>query len=506
MTRRFLPVTARPARLSASLTVLALALAGCALGPDGRAPEMPAPAQYGVAPVPAQSATAQGVAQSFEPAAVPAPAWWSQFGSPELDALVSEGLANSPDLAAADRNLAAAREQLRAQVGESMLPSIDAGAQVDRQRALTMPMVEPPTMLYNTFVGQVRAQYTFDLFGAARYANTALAARVDQQAHRLEASRRALAANIVTGAIRSAALARQVELSTRQVALSRQVAQDARRRFELGSASQQEALDAEQNAGDLAASLPGLRSQWQATRHALAVLLGRTPDQAPPDLDFDRIVVPPKVPVSVPSQLLANRPDVQAAAVALEGAAAEIGARTAQMLPSLSLSASMGRGGFDWPTAMSGAGGAIWAIGAGLTQPLFHGGALRAQRRAAIETYEGAADTYRQTVLAAFRNVADGLAALEADNEALAAAEAARQAAEGSFRNTARRVELGALPGYQGRAAEQAYLQARLRELNYATARLADTATLFHAMGGAPAPQPQPQTAQAAPPAQPVTR
>ncbi|MFJ1299937.1 efflux transporter outer membrane subunit [Pseudomonadota bacterium AL_CKDN230030165-1A_HGKHYDSX7] len=480
---------------------MALALAGCALGPDGRAPATPEPAHYGVTPTPAQSVSAQGVAQQFEQGAVPMADWWKSYGSPELDALVREGLANSPDLASADRRLAAAREQLRAQVGESMLPTIDMGAQADRQRALTMPMVEPPTMLYNTFVGQVRAQYTFDLFGAARYANTALAARVDQQAHRLEASRRALAANIVSGAIRSAALARQVALSTEQVGLARQVAQDARRRFELGSASQQEALDAEQTASDLAASLPGLRSQWQSTRHALAVLLGRTPDQAPPDLDFSRIVVPARVPVSVPSQLLANRPDVQAAAVALEGAAAEVGAATAQMLPRLSLSASMGRGGFDWPTALSGPGGAIWSIGAGLTQPLFHGGALRAQRRAAIETFEGAAEQYRQTVLAAFRNVADSLAALEADNEALAAAEAARQAAEGSYRNTARRVELGALPGYQGRAAQQHYLQAQLRELNYAAARLADTAALFHAMGAAPAPPATTADATRSPPA-----
>ncbi|CAM4358765.1 RND transporter [Bordetella tumbae] len=491
-------VSAHRTRRTLSLSLLALSLAGCALSPEGKAPDMPAPVHYGVTPMPAQSATALGVAQAFDAAAVPAADWWTLFGSPELDALVREGLSNSPDLAAADRNLAAAREQLRSQIGESLLPSIDAGTQVDRQDALIMPTAQPPTMLYNTFVGQLRAQYTFDLFGAARYANAALAARVDQQTHRLEASRRALAANIVTGAIRSAALARQVELTARQVELSRQVAQDARRRFELGSTSQQEALDADQNASDLAASLPGLRSQWQATRHALAVLLGRTPDQAPPDLEINRISVPPHVPVSVPSQLLANRMDVQAAAAALEGTAADVGARTAQMLPSLSLSASMGRGGFDWPTALSGSGGLIWSIGAGLTQPIFHGGALRAQRRAAIETYEGAVETYRQTVLAAFRNVADSLAALEADNEALAAAEAARLAAEQSFSNTMRRVELGALPGYQGRAAEQHYIQALLRELNYASTRLADTATLFHAMGGSPRPKPTAQAAQSA--------
>lgn len=472
--------------------LLVLILAGCALGPDGRAPDMPQPAQYGVTPAPAVTVPAQGVSQRLQQGAEPAAQWWKAYGSPELDAMVDEGLAKSPDLEAADRSLAAAREQLRAQIGESLFPTIDAGAQVNRQRQLGMPMFEPPTALYNTFIGQVRAQYTFDLFGAARYANAALAARVDQQALRLEASRRALATNIVTSALTSATLHQQVQLTQRQTELARAVAHDAQRRFELGSASQQEALDADQTAQDLAASLPGLRSQWQATRHALAVLMGRTPDQAPPDLNYSTLTVPADVPVSVPSQLLANRPDILAADAALKGAAAEVGAQTAQMLPQLSISASMGRGGFQWPAALSGAGGAIWALGASLTQPLFHGGALQAERRAAIENYEGAAAQYRQTVLAAFRNVADSLAALEADNEALAAAEAGRTAAEGSWRNTARRVSLGALPGYQGRAAEQHYLQARLRELQYSSARLQDTATLMHAMG-VPRPKDSPQ-------------
>ncbi|SAI66191.1 outer membrane exporter protein [Bordetella ansorpii] len=467
--------------------LLALALGACALGPDGTPPQTPRPTQYGVAATPAQTAAAQGVAQRFEAGAMPVADWWTRYRSPPLDALVAEGLANSPDLAAADKRLAAAREQLRAQVGESLFPTLDAGAQTDRQRALTMPGIQPPTALYNTFVGQLRAQYTFDLFGAARYANASLAERVNQQAYELEAARRALASNIVTGAINAAALRVQVELTQRQAVLARDVARDAQRRFELGSASQQEALDADQNAADVEASLPGLRSQWQAMRHALAVLLGRTPDQAPPDLDFDSLSVPDHVPVSVPSTLLAHRPDIRAADATLRAAAADIGAATAQLLPSLSISASLGRGGFNWSDALAAGTGSIWSLGASLTQPIFHGGALMAQRRAAQRSYEAAGEQYKQTVLTAFRNVADTLAALEADNEALAAAERARQAAEASYGNTSRRVSLGALPGYQGRAAEQHFLQARLREVRYATDRMNDTAALFHAMGGGPA-------------------
>jgi NodT family efflux transporter outer membrane factor (OMF) lipoprotein len=469
-----------PSRLAA--LPLVLALGACAFAPDSKPPAVTQPAQYGVEAAPAAGAPAQGVAQRFERGAHPVPQWWKRYGSDALNALVEEGLANSPDLAAAERNLAGAREQLRGQVNASLLPSVDAGASATRNRALTMPELPEPTALFNVFTGQVQASYNLDLFGAARFANTSLAAQVAQQAYQLEAARRSLAANIVTGAITSASLAERVALTEKQVVLLRQVARDTQRRYELGSASQNDALDADQDAATLEASLPGLRARWHATRHALAVLLGRSPDQAPPDLAFDTIAVPEEVPVVVPSVLLASRPDIRVAEAALEAAAADVGLATAQLFPSLSLSASMGKGGFSWSDALS-AGGSIWAIGASLTQPIFHGGQLLAERSAAKERYEAAVLQYKQTVLAAFRDVADTLSRLDAGGQALASAEASRRAAEQSFRNTASRVRLGALAPYTQYASEQHYVAARLRELEYANTRMTETAALFQAMG-----------------------
>ena len=155
---------------------------------------------------------------------------------------------------------------------------------------------------------------------------------------------------------------------------------------------------------------------------------------------------------------------------------------TAQMFPSLSLSASMGKGGFSWPIALSGA-GALWSIGGSLSQPLFHGGALLAERRAAMHSYDAAVDQYKQTVLTAFRNVADTLAALEQDNEALAFADTASRASEGMFNDSAARVRLGAIAPSAARASERQYRNAQLNAIRYAGARLSDTATLFQAMG-----------------------
>lgn len=480
--RMSLPSRSQPRYRLLVLAPLMLTLAACSLGPTGQPPAIQQPDHYGVQAQPTQTVEAQGVAQHFDVGAQRPANWWEEYRSPALNALVEEGLKNSPNLAAADKRLAAAREQLSAQVGSSLLPSVDLGGQATRERALGLPMFQPPTALYNLFVGQLQAQYTFDFFGASRMENAAQAARVDEQAFQLTAARRALAANIVTGAISAAALGEQVALTERLVALSQTQAQDAQRRYALSAISRADALAVEQDSATLAASLPGLRTQWLSTRHALAALLGRNPDQAPEDLPFASLRVPEHVPVVVPSELLATRPDIQAAEAALKAAAAEVGVATAQMFPSLQLTASMGKGGFSWPTALSGA-GSIWSIGAALSQPLFHGGALLAQRRAAQQNYEAAVAQYKQTVLATFRNVADTLASLEQNNLALAAAETAAQAASSIHADTARRVQLGALAPSQSRASEQQYLNARVNAIQYASARLNDTAALFQAMG-----------------------
>lgn len=457
-------------------------LSACSFGPDGKPPVMAAPERYGAGVQPLQSVAAEGVSQRFNVGAQPVPDWWKTFGSPQLNALVDEGLRNSPGLDAANHSLSAAKEQLRAQVGSSLLPSIDLGGQADRQRALTLPALGPPTALYNIFLGQFQAQYTFDFFGAARLADRALAAQVDSQAWQLDAARRALAANIVTGAIAAASLRAQIDTTERLIVLTDADARETQRRFELGSASRVDVQNAQLSASSLAASLPGMRQQWLATRHALAVLLGRSPDQAPVDLELTSLTVPDEVPVVVPSTLLASRPDIQAADALLKVAAAQVGVATADLFPSISLSASMGKGGFSWPTALSGA-GALWHVGASVTQPIFHGGALLAQRRAAQESYEAAVSQYRDTVLSAFKNVADSLAALEQDNEALSFADAASRASRGVFDDSAARVRLGALPESAGRASERQYKNARLTSIRYESARLSDTALLFQAMG-----------------------
>jgi NodT family efflux transporter outer membrane factor (OMF) lipoprotein len=316
-------------------------------------------------------------------------------------------------------------------------------------------------------------------------ADRALARQVQQQAYQLESTRRALAANIVVAAINAASLQAQLTATEQLVALGEQRARQTAARYRLGGASQDEMLAAEQDAANAAATLPALRAQLLAVRHAEAVLLGRTPDRAPAPLSLDALRLPEQIPVAVPSDLLHQRPDILAAEAAVRATADEAGAAAASMFPSLTLSASYGRGGFDWSTFTSPA-GAIWGVGASLTQPLFHGGALLARKHQYEATHDAAVAQYKQTVLAAFQNVADTLVSLEEDANTLAQAQRGATAAHSVQTDTESRYRLGATSFYATLTAGQQYQNASVQYVRARAARLADTAALFESMGDPP--------------------
>jgi NodT family efflux transporter outer membrane factor (OMF) lipoprotein len=465
----------------------ALSVAGCgAFGPDREPPKMPSPEHYSIGAQAGRLPAADGIAQRMDLSGRPVPQWWKAYQSPELDALVEEGLEHSPTLAAAQHTLQAAREALRSQIGQSMLPNVDVGFAPTRQRALGIPILpHEETFLYNVFDAEVKTSYTFDFFGAAVLANRALALQVRQQAYELEATRRGLAANIVVAAINAAALQLEVNATEQLVALGEGRARQTAARRALGSASQEDVFGAEQDAANAAATLPALRAKLLTVRHAEAVLLGRTPDRAPEPLALDALQLPDTVPVSVASDLLHQRPDILAAEANVRATADEAGAAAASMFPSLTLSASYGRGGFDWSTFSSPA-GAIWSVGASLTQPIFHGGALVARKHQYEAAHDAAVAQYKQTVLAAFQAVADTLVALEEDANTLTQTGRAAIAAESLQRDTESRYRLGATGYYATLTAGQQYQSAKVQHVRARAARLADTAALFDSMGDLP--------------------
>jgi NodT family efflux transporter outer membrane factor (OMF) lipoprotein len=472
-------------RSALSVLVLAMMSDACVGVPKPKADITVVPTHYSADGVAAPEITADDATQRLIIGAPPVREWWKSYRCDALNALVEEGLAHSPSLAAAQATLRATHEQLRAQIGQNLLPSIDLGFAPSRQRALVTPGLPQETYLYDVFALEAQASYRFDFFGASINADRALAHQVEQQAFQFDATRRALATNIVVATINAAVLSESLSANEALVELVQENAQQQAARESLGGVPHDDALAAQANAASLAATLPGLRAQLLAVRHAQAVLLGRSPDQAPAPLPLEALYVPDEVPLAVPTALLHQRPDILAAEAAMRAAANEAGAAAALLYPSLTLSAAYGHGGFDWSTFTS-PGGAIWSVGATLSQPLFHGGALRAQKRQYAELYEAAQSAYRQTVLAAFENVADTLASLEQDANALTQSRRAADAALSVQTDTLARYRLGAMPWSATLSSGQQYQSARLALARARGARLADTAALFQAMGEIP--------------------
>jgi NodT family efflux transporter outer membrane factor (OMF) lipoprotein len=470
----------------AALVVCACELAACSTArPDPGALRVPTPQQYGAASTSDRMPSADGVRQQLDQGARPVPQWWKSYGSAQLDALVDEGLANSPSLAAAQHALRSSHEALRAQLGETLLPSVDLVGGATREKSLALPVLPTKTLAYNVFDAELSASYTFNFFGSQMLADRSAEYRFQEQVYQLEQTRRALAANIVLATINAASMQEQILATQRLVDLAEERARQSKDRYQAGSVSRAEVLADEQQAASLQSTLPPMRAQLLAIRHAQAILLGRTPDQAPAPLPLDALHLPEHVPVALPSDLLHQRPDILAAEAAVRASSDAAGAAWASMFPSLTLSAAYGRGGFDWSTFSSPA-GAIWSAGAAISQPLFHGGALRARRREYQAAYDASVSQYKQTVLESFANVADTLAALDEDANALSQTQRAQQAAQAAQEDAADRYHLGSAPYWASIAANEQLQSANVQLIRARALRLADTANLFQAMGEGP--------------------
>ena len=461
------------------------------LGPPRTPPSIAVPGHYSIAAASEQVPSDHAPDQQLALGAAAVPQWWRAFDSPRLEALVAEALDNNQSLAAARANLRAAHEQAREQVGDNLYPHLDVGVAPSRQRALSIPGLPQQTFLYNVFAAEIQGGWTLDLFGASMLADRALLGQVRAQAYEFEVERRAVAFNVVLAAINAASLQAQIDAVAAYADAQERRARQLRDRYELGSAARLDMLSAEADAAEAQRVLPPLRRQLLTVQHAEAVLLGRPPAAAPAPLSLDELHLPDRLPVAVPSELLHQRPNILAAEAAVRAGADAAGAASAALYPSLTLSAAFGRGGFDWSTFTSPA-GAIWSAGASLTQPLFHGGALRARERQYQAAYEAAVAQYRQTVLAAFQSVADTLVSLDEDARELEQTQRSALALREIQRETEGRYAAGAAPLYSVLGARSQYQNAYVTYLVARATRLTDSAALLDAMGNPPPASPLP--------------
>lgn len=465
----------------AGISVLAaLVTTSCAVGPDFRPPAAPAAEHYAAGADP-RLAGSKGPNAPASPDAGRV-AWWEGYGSPTLNAWVEEGLAHNPDLRATTATLAAARARLSAQVGSSSLPQVGAGLSGEHERGIGLPTFGPPTSLYNVYAGLVSVSYDIDLFGGIRRANEAARSDYETEALEWRAARQTLAANIVATAVRSAGLKAQMAALARSAELARLEASLTAKRYEAGAVPHRDVLDAERRAADAEAALPALAAAHSANQHALAVLLGRAPESAPADLDFESLHRPADLPVIVPSELVHQRPDILAAEAQVHAQTARVGVATANLFPKIGLSAAFGSESYSQASFLTSK-TQVWNVVGGVTQPLFQGGALLAQRRASEHDLDAALARYESTVLHGFENVADSLRALEADAAVSHARSQAAASAHDFFCDTQKRAAAGAATRLAEVSSEAAWQSEHVTEVAAQSTELVDSATLFQALG-----------------------
>ncbi len=478
-----------PSRAPPLLAALATLLtAGCVVGPNFERPAGPEASGYTDHPLSSTVSTpnvAGGQAQRFVSGSDIAADWWTLFHSQPLNDLIEQALTNNHDLKAAQAALSAARENVLAQRG-AYYPTVTAGFSASRQSQseVIAPTPNANIFQYSLFTPQVSVSYVPDVFGLNRRKVESVKAQEQVVRFEMIAAYLTLTSNVATAAIQDASLQTQIDATRQLVVINSKIVQILKYQLSKGYAGGLDVAAQESQLAQVTATLPPLLKQSAQQRDLLAVLAGRYPNQAPSEkFELSSLKLPTELPVSLPSELVAQRPDVLQAEANMHAASAQIGVAVANRLPNIQLTANAGS------TALAigqvfGSGTGFWSLGAGLTAPIFEGGTLLHQERAARAAYVQAAEQYRGTVLTAFQNVADTLAAVEQDAEGLKAAASAADAAKVTLDLSERQWRDGYASYLSLLSAEQAYQQARISLVQAQANRYADTAALFQALGG----------------------
>ena len=463
-----------------------LSLAGCSFAPRYSLPAVPTKS-YTHAPSPHATVSAigpSGQAQQFDYGASPAAKWWRQFHSPQIDTLIRQALANNPGLVQEQAKLRQAQAAMAAAAG-IFYPQVTGDLGASRQRTSSASSGGSfPGRIYSLYSGGLAVSYYPDFFGVNRLVFKGEKALVDYQRYQLDAARLTLIGNVAAAAISAASVRAQIVATRSIIAHEKSLLKLTETQYHFGAVPYLSVLTQRSQVASSEASLPSLEQQSAVYRHELAILVGELPaqwrDHSPTMSD---VQLPVRIPVSLPSTLLKQRPDIRAAEAQVRYADVEIGVAKARMYPVVTLTAQFGQESTA-PGALLHAASNIWSVAGDLAMPIFAGGTLEAQKREAIASYDATFAAYRQTVLGAFQQVANALRALQhdaqtlrAEQHALAANRAALQVAETSYRD-------GAVDYLSLLTAEVQYNNARLSYIQAQSQRYLDTVSLFVALGG----------------------
>jgi NodT family efflux transporter outer membrane factor (OMF) lipoprotein len=471
----------------AILTATAL-LGGCAVGPDFKKPDAPTVSGYTPAPLPSSVAGAPGTAgdeQHFVNGSDIAADWWALFHSKALDDLIALAIQNNSDLKAAQASLKQANENVLAQKG-AYWPQVTGSFAASRQRqpASLAPIPGNNALQFDLFTPQVSVSYAPDVFGLNRRTVESLEAQREAVRYQMVATYNTLVSNVAVTAITLAAVDAEIDATNTLIADNDRMVDIVQYQFGKGYASGVDLAAQKSQAAQLAATLPPLMKQAAQLRDQLAVLVGKFPSEAGKDpVQLTDLALPTEIPLTLPSALVAQRPDILQAESNLHAASANIGVAIANRLPNIQLSANAGSTALAIGQLFT-PGNNFWTLASTVTAPIFDGGTLLHQERAARAAYDVAAAQYRSAVLTAFQNVGDSLVALEQDGDGLKAAATAEDAARTTRDLAERQLKDGYASPLQLLNAEQSWQQARINLVLAQSSRFSDTAALFDALGG----------------------
>lgn len=462
------------------LIALASLLAGCAVGPDFKTPEGPSTNSY-LSDAGGDRLPGRTIARGAE---IP-PQWWELLQSPALNRLVADGIAHNADLAAAEAAVRVAQANALAQRG-ALFPSVSGSYDASRQRVavdLASPL-ESGANIFNLHTGQVTISYVADVWGGTRRLVESTDAQREMSAFQREGVYLTLASNIALAAIEEGRLRGQIAATQRVIALQTELLRLLRRQQEQGQIALTDVVAQETALAQTRLTLPPLEKQLAQQRHLLSFLTGRLPSDAPGEtFNLASFKIPRRLPLSLPADLVRQRPDIRAAEANLHAANATIGVAIANRLPQITLGSSVGAAAARLADLAT-PGAALWTLAGSAAQTIFDAGTLENKQHAAEAQTDQALAQYRSTVLAAFRNVADVLRALQADARSIRAATDAERSASQNIALVRKQVDQGQVSVPLLLTAQQAYLQTTLARLDAQAAQLADTVALFQALGG----------------------
>jgi NodT family efflux transporter outer membrane factor (OMF) lipoprotein len=475
-------------RSAFAATLAAMLLSSCAVGPDFVQPSAPDVDRYTREPLASRTSSTDakfGQSQHFVNGRDIPAEWWQLFHSPQLNALIQKALVANPNLQSTLAALRAAKESVYAQYGK-YFPLVQANFSPTRQ--LVPPAISSQLAngdnLYNLFTAQVLVTYTFDTWGLNRRTVESLQAAADSQRFQIEAAYLTLIGNVVVAAVQEASLRAQIDATNRLIDINTRMLVILRNQLQTGYENRIDVAAQEAQLAQTVATLPPLRKALAQQRDLLAALAGRFPSQEPTEtFRLADLRMPVDLPVSLPAQLIEQRPDVRSAEEQLHSASALIGVAIANMLPNLSISAGSGYTSTTVGSLFTGP-ALFWNVAGNATQPLFDGFTLLHEERGAQAAYRQAAWSYRSTVIGAFQNVADSLRAIQNDADALKAAREFEKAAKVSLTLSQQQMQTGQANILFLLNAQQTYEQAVLQVVQAQAARVSDTAALFVALGG----------------------